>query len=189
MTFSLNKRDFELLQALVEYRIFTVNQISALFQTNKTATAKRVKAYKKAGLVEVIRRQLGRKRGRPEELLGLTEKGFVILKEQNLFEPHLSYEAVISAGIHCPDHQLLINWFRIHLQQVQRVLARWNHDFFASSSPLLPLDPEERPVLNEYIPSTSNKGKLVNFKPDAVFVGIDAEIDKALLFFLEVDMG
>lgn len=139
--------------------------------------------------METLRRPLGRKRGRPEELLCLAEKGFDVLKERNVLDPSLSYNAVAADAIHCQNHQLLMNWFRIHLEQVQRVLPRWSYRIFTYSSPLLPPGPEMRPVLTEYVPSANTKGEMVKFSPDAVFETKAAKTGKQLLFFLEVDMG
>jgi len=189
MKMKLNQNDYKVLEAMTDYRMVTINQISALFQSNKTATSKRMKTFKKAGLVETLRRPLGRKRGRPEELLCLTEKGFDALKEENILDPSLLYDAVAANAIHCPNHQLLMNWFRIHLEHVQKVLPQWSYHIFTYSSPLLPPGPEMRSILTEYVPSANTKGEMVKFSPDAVFAGKDAQTDKTLLFFLEVDMG
>jgi len=189
MKLKLNQNDYKILEALTKYRMMTVNQISAVFQGNKTATSKRMKAFKKAGLVETLTRLLGRKRGRPEDVLCLAEKGFDTLKERNVLDPSLLYDAVAADAIHCQQHQLLMNWFRIHLEQAQRVSPRWSYRIFTYSSPLLPPGPEMRPVLTEYVPSANTKGEMVKFSPDAVFESKDAQTGKHLLFFLEVDMG
>ena len=189
MKLQLNQNDYRIFESLTEYRMMTINQISALLQSNKTATSRRMKAFKKAGLVETLSRPLGRGRGRPEALLCLAEKGFNALKEGNVLDPSLSYNAVAADTIHCQNHQILMNWFRIHLEQVQRLLPQWSYRIFTYSSPLLPPGPEMRPVLSEHVPSANASGEKVRFSPDAVFASRDAKTGKQLLFFLEVDMG
>ena len=185
----LNRTDYTILKSLAEYRIVTVKQISALYQSNKTAMSKKMKAFKKAGLAEKLRATLGHNLGRPEELIHLTERGFDVLKEQSIIHPSISYDAVSGADIHCANHQLLMNWFRIHLEQIQRVLPRLSYQIFTDKSPFLPLDLDMRPVLTEYVPSAHKKGEMVKFVPDAVVASKDAKTGTSLLFFLEVDMG
>ena len=144
---------------------------------------------KEAGLVKPIRRLLGQKRGRPEESLGLSEKGFRALQEKGILKSSLSYDVVAGEALHCHDHQLLMNWFRIHLEQVPRVRPQCSFKIFTDSSPFLPLGPDMQQVLAEYVPTnTTNKGK-TKFTPDAVFTSKDSNTGTSLLFFLEVDMG
>ncbi|MEN6425866.1 MAG: replication-relaxation family protein [Phycisphaerales bacterium] len=189
MSFRLRETDCRTLAFLAEYRTLTPAQITALHQKGKQAVWRRLRILEKEGLIGSVRYELGRRRGRPERLLGLMEHGVSILKERGLIRKDVPYEKVAAAGVPCVDHQLSLNWFRIHLTQVERVLPRLSVRVLAHNSPFLPESPDGGLCITDHSPVPGSGTQGVKFTPDAVFVTCDSVVPKACLFFLEVDCG
>jgi len=189
MSFRLRETDCKALECLAEYRILTVPQFAAIFQKNKQAVRRRFGDFEKEGLIEVTRRECGRARGRPENLFGLTECAVDILKDKGIIGWRVSYEKVAGANIGCIDHQLLLNWFRVHLNQIEKVLPRLTVKFLAYNSPLLPRGPCGHIFITDYSQAPGSGVQGVKFTPDAVFGTKDSITEKTCLFFLEVDCG
>jgi len=99
------------------------------------------------------------------------------------------YANVCADCLFCADHQILLNWFRIHLNQVEKALPRVSIKLFAHNSPFLPKNQNGRILIADYspVPGTGMQG--VKFVPDAVFSISDSVAEKTCLFFLEVDRG
>jgi predicted transcriptional regulator len=189
MTFRLRESDCKTLEHLAEYRILTMSQLAATCHKNKPAVRKRIRDLRKEGFVKVAGNEYGQNSGRPETLLGLTEQGVDTLKQKKLIANDVPYENVGSVTARLIDHQLLLNWFRIHLGQIERVLPRLSVRFLAHNSPLVPQGPDGRVITTDSSPIGRRAIREVKFTPDAVFVTTDAAEGKTLLFFLEVDCG
>jgi hypothetical protein len=144
---------------------------------------------KKEGLVKVACNEFGQNFGRPESLLALTKEGGEILKEKNLIAKDVPYEHIGLVSDRLIDHQLWLNWFRLHLGQIERVLPQLSVRFLAYNSPLAPKGPDGRVVTTDSSPIGRKTIRQVKFTPDAVFVITDAVDGKTLLFFLEIDCG
>ncbi len=124
MSFRLRESDCKIIECIAEYSILTMPQITAIFQKNKQTMRGRLRELKREGLVNVTNREFGQTRGRPESLLGSTERGLDIIKEKGLIDKDVPYENVSPVSIRRVDHQILLNQFRIHLNQIERVLPR-----------------------------------------------------------------
>ena len=122
MSFRLNKSDYKSLECIAEYRMLTVTQIAAIFHKSRQVVRRRLNNLEQAGLIEITGRELGRGRGRPENSLGLTELGVDILRDKGLLSKEIPYEKVCAECFFAPDHQLLLNWFRINLNLVEKVV-------------------------------------------------------------------
>ena len=189
MPFRLRETDCKTLECLAEYRILTVPQLAANFQKNKQAVRRRFGDLEKEGLIEVTRREFGRARGRPENLFGLTELAADILKDKGIIGRELPYEKVGGTNIGCIDHQLLLNWFRVHLNRIEQVLSMLSVKFLAYNSPLLTKGSGGRIFITDYSSVSSSGVQDIKFTPDAVFGTRDSIAEKTCLFFLEVDCG
>ncbi|MBN1817942.1 MAG: replication-relaxation family protein [Sedimentisphaerales bacterium] len=144
MTFRLRESDCQNLACLADYRILTVPQMAAVFQKDKQVIRRRFGALEKQGFIEVIRREFGRSRGRPENVLGLTERGADLIREQYLADQDIPYESLGPVSTRLMDHQTLLNWFRIHFQYVSTVQDRLGVRCLAYNSPFVPRGPEGR---------------------------------------------
>jgi DNA-binding transcriptional ArsR family regulator len=189
MPFRLKEDDCKTLECIAEYRMLTVTQIAAILHKSRQVVRRRLSDLEKEGLIEVIGREFGRGRGRPENSLGLSELGVDVLKDKGLFNQDVPYEKVCADCLFCTDHQLLLNWFRIHLNQVEKVVPRVSVKLFAHNSPFLPKDRNGHILTADYSPVPGSGIQGIKFTPDAVFGIRDSVADKTCLFFLEVDFG
>ena len=189
MAFRLLTSDYKIIEYLAEHRILTVTQLAAILQKNKPAIRKRLRDIKKEGLIKITSNEFGRARGRPEDFLGLTEQGIDILRDKNLIGMDVPYENVGPVSNRLIDHQLLTNWFRIHLNQVERVLPRLSIKLLAYNSPFVPREPDGRVITTDCSPIGRRTVRQVRFTPDAVIAATDAVQNKTVLYFLEADCG
>ena len=189
MTFRLRESDCKTLEHLAEYRILNMTQLAAVLQKNKPAVRKRIRDLRKEGFVEVAGNEYGQNFGRPESLLMLTEQGVDILKVKNLIATDVPYENAGPVSPRLTDHQLLLNWFRIRLSQIERVIPRLRVRSLAYNSPFVPREPDGRAITSDYSPVGRRTVREARFTPDAVFATTDGVEGKTLLFFLEVDCG
>ncbi|TET12119.1 MAG: MarR family transcriptional regulator [Candidatus Thorarchaeota archaeon] len=168
---------------MAEYRMLTVTQLAAILHKSKQIVRRRVNDLEKEGLVEVTGREFGRGRGRPENSLGLTEPGVDILKNRGLLGPDVPYADVCADCLFCGDHQLLLNWFRIHLNQVEKAFPRVSVQVFAHNSPFMPKNQNGQILIADYspVPGTGMQG--VKFTPDAVFgISDQRQLELPVLF-------
>jgi len=189
MTSKLRTSDFRTLELLADHRILTITQLAAVLQKNKPAVRKRVRDLRQKGFVEVTANEFGQSFGRPESLLRLTEQGADNLKENKLIAKDVPYENIGPVSPRLINHQLLLNWFRVHLSQIKRVISRFSIRFLAYNSPLVPRGPKGRVITADCSPIGRRTIREVKFTPDAVFATTDSTENMTLLFFLEVDCG
>ncbi|MBN2138292.1 MAG: replication-relaxation family protein, partial [Sedimentisphaerales bacterium] len=189
MTLRLKTTDCEIIECIAEHRILTVSQVAAVFHKSRQVVRRRLRDLEKVGFVEVVGSELGRGRGRPESSLGLTEQGIDVLKERGMLGQDVPYDKVLGDSLFAASHQLLLNWFRIHLKEVERILPRLNIKVMAQESPFLPKAQDGRIFIIDHSPVPNSGMKGVTFTPDAVFAVADSVGGKTCLFFLEVDRG
>ena len=189
MSFRLIEKDCKILECIAEYRVLIVSQIAAMFHKKRQVARRRLRDIEEKGLVKVAGYEFGRGRGRPEKSMGLTKHGVDLLKAKGLLKQNIPYEKILANGLFCADHQLLLNWFRIHLNQVEKVVPRVNVKFLAHNSPFLPQGPNGRIFITDYSPVPDSGKQGIKFPPDAVFGISDSIADKTCLYFLEVDRG
>jgi DNA-binding PadR family transcriptional regulator len=189
MAFKMNYKDGVVLRSLAEYRVLTPTQITPFYRKSRQVVWRRLRILEKEGLVRTIKYELGRGRGRPESLLGLTKYGVEVLVEKKLIDKGIPYESILTDKSFCTDHQLLLNWFRIYLSHIESVLPRITVKFLAYNSPFLPKSAEGRPLITDYSPVPDSGELGVKFTPDGVFGTCDSIEKKTCLFFLEVDCG
>ena len=189
MTFRLAPTDFELLQAIAESRIATAPQLAALLGRSAKGVRDRTSKLIAEGLLEEVTRGRGQRRGRPERIVSLGESAVTILKERGLVDAGMRAGDIMGGSIRCQNHQLLLNWVRVHLFQIERVLPRLEVRFLAHNSPFLPAESASLSIVTDPEPGQAKPQRVVSVKPDATFSICDREQGKTLLFFLEVDLG
>ena len=189
MSFRLKTADCNILECFAEYRVLTVSQVAAIFHKSRQVTRRRLHDLEERGLVEIVGTEFGRGRGRPENSLGLAECGIDVLKERGLLGQDIPYERILGDSLFAKDHQLLVNWFRIYLMEIERALPRVSIKVFAHNSLYLPKGQDGRIVITDCSPVPGSGIKGIKFTPDAVFAITDSVAGKTCLFFLEVDRG
>jgi Replication-relaxation len=187
MAFKLNQNDWKILGTIADCRILTPTQLAILFQKGKQVIWRRIRMLQNEEFITASRCDLGQSRGRPEQLLGLTEHAFQILMEKSILAKDTTYEAVTADTIHCPGHQLLLNWFRISLLQLELLLPILHAKFLSANSPLTPQHPNGKPIISNCTPTANDKD--IWFIPDAAFAIYDEIKNMTCMFFLEVDCG
>ena len=111
-----------------------------------------------------------------------------MLKDEDILSNHARYVTNATKDPIFVSHDLLVNWFFIHLIQVERENPSLSTQHLTISSHNLNKGNADKPLLMERFSSdkTSENHSMI---PDGVFIITDKETEKTLLFFLEVDMG
>ena len=189
MGFRFNGTDQELLTSIAEHRLLSVFQLAILHQRNADGLRRRLRLLREHGLVAFSSRGFGVGQGRPENLVSLTESSVDWLKAKGVIPAKVPCDRATATKINCPEHELLINDFRVQLAQMQRAVSAITTSFFSPTSPLLPRVSRDKPLVRERIRADSGPDACIEFVPDGVFAMTHEELRKTLLFFLEVDMG
>jgi len=189
MAFVLNNNDHALLASLAEYRVLTASQLAALLDRSAPGLRRRLQALEGERLSRTGTRGFGHGRGRPENLISLADTGVNLLRREALLPAEVKPEQVTADGIASTGHQLLTNWFRVHLAQMERTIPRLTVRFLSPTSPFLPESPDGSPAVSDRVVVDGTRPQPIRFTPDGVFSIADGESGKTLLFFLEVDMG
>ena len=189
MAFTLQKQDYEFIKYLAEYRILSATQLAAVFRKSEAVIRRRCRELKKEGVIKATNNKLVQDYGRPKSLFGLTERGVDLLRDKGLIGKDVPYENVGPVSNRLIDHQLLMNWFRIHLHEIDKVEPRPTLKFWSYNSPFVPRKEDGSLIITDYSPIGRRTVRQVKFTPDAMFIMTNATGDKSMLFFLEADCG
>ena len=189
MAFNPNKNDLALLVSIAEHEALTVGQISALSQRSRQVVRRRLRILESEGIIAAKEGGYGRSRGRPESLIFLTEDGAMILKDKGILSNNAACTTNKTVDSIFVAHELLINWFRIHLIQMERLIPHLSVNYLSPGFQSLAPTKGDRPPLLERVRTENSQEEIIEFIPDGVFSITNEEISKTLLFFLEVDMG
>ena len=180
----INKGDKQILSFIALYRILTVSQLAALTQRSRQVIRRRLRHLSGENLIINRIRGYGRSSGRPEEIILLAEKSAGILKDEGLSEsiPLISLKNIDAIAV---DHDLLINWFYIHLIQVENsipdlTIKPWSPGFLMNN--------QGSHVFFDSRIRVESDDDSIEFIPDGIFTIWHKGLEKGLLFFLEVDM-
>lgn len=188
MAFRLQKGDYEIIKHLAEYRILSISQLAAAFRKGKQVMRRRCRELKLYGIVKA-NKDFGQSFGRPESLFGLTERVVDLLRDKGLIGKDVPYENIGPVSNRLIDHQLLMNWFRIHLNEIGKLEERPTLRFWAYNSPFVSRKKDGSSIITDYSPIGRRTVEEVKFTPDAMFTITNAARDITLLSFLEVDCG
>jgi hypothetical protein len=179
----LTKNDIVLLSSIHEYQAVTIRQLSAVNGRSCQVIRRRIRFLEDQGLLVRKPFGYGMSQGRPEEIVFLSHQGVESLSIKGIVPAHgTPYEDIRSDTI---DHNLLLNWFRIHMIQIERVIPDLS---VISLSPWHCLS-KHKSIFATNIPAGQKRGQQNDFIPDGLFVVKNRTSEKALLFFLEVDMS
>jgi len=189
MAFRLRPTDGELLKAIAECRIVTAPQLAALLARSAKGVRDRTTKLIAEGLLTEVTRGRGQRRGRPERIVSLCESAVARLKERGIIDARIPPDRIMGSSVRCQNHQLLLNWVRIHLAQVERVLPQLEVRFLAHNSPFVPVECSCLSITTDTAPELARPQRIISIKPDAIFSICDRDGDRTLLFFLEIDLG
>jgi len=185
----ITKKDIELLSHITEYKFLTVKQLVALSQRSTQVIRRRLRFLTDEGFIASFERGLGQGPGRRENIIVATEKCLEHLGGQGLISDHADYVTEKTPDSIFLDHDLLVNWFLIHLIQICWNEPRFKVQHLTTSSHSLRGGSADQPLLMERFAVGSSPDETITMIPDGVFVITDEASEKSLLFFLEVDMG
>jgi len=187
MGLRLNRGDKKILSLISLYRILTVSQLAAITQRSRQVIRKRLRFLFSKNLILMKMRGFGRGSGRPETIISITETAAELLLNKGVFSEINSLIPKKNIDFLAVDHELLINWFYIHLIQIHQSLPDLTINPHA---PCFLLNNEKKHY--EFFKSLiriETGDDFIEFVPDGIFTIRHKGIGKSLLFFLEIDMG
>ena len=188
LTTSLTEGDRELIATIAEYRMLSITQMACLLRRSRRAVRRPVIKLEDAGLAQSAA-GFGRGPGRPEKILSVTDRGTQALIDASILPRGTPHDRVTAARIQCVEYQLLDNWLRIQLLQIEHQVAPLTTRFLSPHSPFLPRGTDDRPLVHDQAPAGGDDEQMIGFVPDGVFTIAHVGQQKTILFFLEVDMG
>jgi hypothetical protein len=185
----INKNDLTILSFIAEFKYLTIKMISILCQRSIPVIRRRLRDLSEKHLISRIERVFGEGVGRKEHVMIISNEGLKILKEKEIISTHATYITDKTFGLVFVEHDLLVNWFLIHLIQIQRINQRFKVFLLTTSSHHLTQGDFNNPLTMEQFANDEKSGESYPMIPDGVFTITDKKSKKTLLFFLEVDMG
>lgn len=189
MAEKVSKGDIEILSYIAEYKFLTVKQLAAITQRTIQVIRRRLRFFDNSHLIVMTERGFGKGPGRRENIIVLTEGGLELLRSQEILSSHAAYITDKTSDSMFIDHDLLVNWFLIHLLQLEKDNQKFAVSQLKLSSHHLRKGSPDKPFLQEKFVSDRDQEKTVTMIPDGVFTITNKYAEKTLLFFLEVDMG
>ena len=174
----LVKHDIPLLSSVREYRVLSIRQLAVISRRSSQVVRRRIRSLEDRGLIIKKPFGYGRNQGRPEEIVYLSLEGIKLLSDKS------TNSIPVDIKSHTIDHDLLLNWFRIHWLHMEKVIPLLSFTY------LSPKDhsSETNQLFRLHIPSGLGNGNANAIIPDGILAIRHNERSKALLFFLEVDM-
>lgn len=182
----ITSKEKDLIIVIADYQILLIEQIALLTGLGKREVQRKINNLNKKNLINFVSRKPSGKRGRNENIIVINEKGYEYIQNENLIKGKITIEKLFLDRSFNLEHQLLLNWFRIHLEFILEKRQDLKFDFISSSTPFLPSKSNGLPLISERL---SIENLIVDFIPDGVFYIKSEKQNKSLLFFLEVDMG
>jgi hypothetical protein len=181
---NVTAHDRKILYDLAEYRVLTVEQLCALEARNRRATQRRLKVLTEAGLIQATVPRYSRRKGRPEQLVSLAPGGWSLVQQDEKAFRRISFDQVSLQSLGSLDHQLLVNWFRIHLADLPHIHPSLAVEFLSPDSL-----GSGQPGIAAEVPAGGSSKEMWKFIPDGVVSIAEKTQPKRLLFFLEADLG
>jgi hypothetical protein len=177
--------DWELLRFIYSFKVLTVTQLSFLSRRSPQVIRRRLRALGEQGFISTQQRAYGNGRGRPEDLILLSEARYSVLHNQKDRNGKCQKNDKYAAP-EFVEHNLLMNWFFIHLIQIERQTPQLSVHYVTQYFSTAEDDPSTEHIIRIQLPGDDGK---LEFIPDGIFTVSDSVSNKTLLFFLEVDMG
>jgi len=184
----LLEKDLNLLESLDEYRILTVSQLAHLHGRTRQMARRRLHVLRNTGLLGAVLLANGR-RGRPEQVFFLSKSGADLIAERRPNSSPDASDRPLEQSIHFLRHDLLVNWFKIHLARIDEILPGIKTVILSNGIVSKARIHTIQAGASSGERRRASGGKSFHFIPDGVFALLDAKTKKTFLFFLEVDMG
>jgi len=178
------RTNLELLELIAEYRLLFTSQVALLTGTGLRGAQKKIKWLRNQGYLVSSYHDFKGFQGRPENVWSLSTRGADLLRNEGLIDSEMAKDRMTAEGITHVDHELLVNWFRIHLLQVDNFLPDLETEFISPNTPFRPLSNDGRPLIADRAGDGDDDSWFI---PDGVFTIESKQQNKRVLFFLEVD--
>lgn len=179
--YKASKDDLILFSSIGEYQVLTARQLAAISGRSSQVIRRRLRSFEDSGLIIKKPFGYGRSQGRPEEVVLLSQRGIELLSTCEPSAAIPTSNAEIRS--HVLDHELLLNWFRIHLIEIERVIPCLSVKYLSARA----LSRSDK-INRLRLPVKHDQNNLMTIIPDGIFAILNKESGKALLFFVEVDM-
>lgn len=179
------EKDWGLLRFIDSFKVLTVTQLSVLSRRRCQVIRRRLRTLGEQGFISTQQRPYGNRRGRPEDLILLSEAGYSMLHKQTDRNGKCQKNDKYAAP-EFVEHKLLVNWFFIHLIQIERQIPQLSVHYITQYFSRVEDAPSAEHMIRIQVPGDDDK---LEFIPDGIFTVSDSVSNKTLLFFLEVDMG
>ena len=141
-------------------------------------------------LLQTLSRDSDGSRGRAENAFCLSKRGVDCLRSAGVLSESIPHDCITYHSLRGTiEHQLLLNWFWIHLLEVEKNVPDISIKFLSSTSPFDLVQDTSRPFIYEAPVNTRSKNKVPAFTPDGVFALTSGEHQMTMLFFAEIDRG
>ena len=187
MNSKLSRGDTKILSLIALYRILTVSQLAAITQRSRQVIRRRLRFLSHENLILTRMRGYGRGSGRPEDIISITETAAELLQNEGMFSKSISLIPQKNIDFLAVDHDLLINWFYIHLVQIEQCIP--DLAIHPRSPGFLLNNTEKHYNSFKSLIRIETGNNPIEFVPDGIFTICHKGSRKSLLFFLEVDMG
>ena len=181
------KGDTAFLSHVAENKFLTVKQLSAITQRTGQVVRRRLRRLEDQRLVMMKERGFGTRRGRRENIIIVTQEGLDVLGHNEILSEHAAYVTDKTSESIFIDHDLMVNWFLIHLLQIERDNPEFAVQHLTTSSHSLKMGNADNPLLQERFAADDASEDTLSMIPDGVLTISHGK--ETLLFFLEVDMG
>ena len=183
---TITPKEQSILKLLAEYRILLTRQIAIIEGVGLRASQKKLFVLQNKEMVNIYHRPLCGNQGRPDKIYTISSKGINYLKDCRILNNTTSIHRIAAIESGNLEHEILINWFRIHLQHIDKCLPDLETEFISASSLFLSSRKNGQPLIAEEVAIDDSNEEFI---PDGVFSILNRKQNKRLLFFLEVDMS
>ena len=188
MSSKLTENSYDILTRLAECQMLTISQLSAFSQRSRQVVRRNIRTLGGKGFIACGEKGYGQGKGRREKIISLTGKGVKFLRSEGILLDKATFTTKDSTDSILANHHLVVNWFHIHLLHMESVIPWLSVNFLSSNS--LAMKEKDKPSLRERVQMGSALEGFIEFIPDGTFsiTRQDADTNKTLLFFIEVDM-
>lgn len=167
-----------ILETLAEFKMMTMTQLHIHCFSSKQMAGRIIRDLVQQRFVEVSPRAFGKFTGRPENVYSLNANSIKLLKDAGYLNKNIPTSQFTEINQRCLEHQLLVNWTRIFLLQIERQQPDLKVNYL---SPVGNYHSYQIPIEVHELASA--------LIPDGIFSITSVAQKKTLLFFLEIDMG